>query len=181
MSTAKLNATGLCDYPITIHYKQDIQNKVADCLSRSPIEATVQHLVLSTDEIKTILSPVKNQDDHEDVWIAALAVTKHPETDNKEVFSDKIVSSISKDQIQQLQHGEPVVSSVIKLKKLKLKLANKERSAQPANVKKLLRHWARPHRLIYMRNCSVRWDTLAQKVYISWLKRECSGLEWKKT
>ena len=73
VSTAKLNTTGkywaseLCDYPTTIRYEQDIQNKVADCLSRSTIEATVQHQVLSTDKIKAILSPVKNQDDHEEV------------------------------------------------------------------------------------------------------------------
>ena len=32
-----------------------------------------------------------------------------------------------------------------------------------------------------MRNCTLRWDTLAQKGYISWLKRECSALERKKT
>ena len=95
MSTAELNATGkywaseLCDYPITIYYEQDIRNKVADCLSRSTIEATVQHQVLSTDEIKAILSPVKNQDDHEEAWVAALAVTKEPETDSKKGFSDK--------------------------------------------------------------------------------------------
>ena len=72
MSKAYLNATGqrwisvLCDYPITIHYEQGILNKVADCISRSTIEASVQHQVLSTDEIKAILSPVKNQDDHEE-------------------------------------------------------------------------------------------------------------------
>ena len=68
MSTAKLNATGqrwtskLCDYPTTIHYKQGIQNKVADFLSRSPTGATLQHQVLSTDEIRAKLLLVKNQD-----------------------------------------------------------------------------------------------------------------------
>ena len=133
MSTANLNATGqrwaseLCDYPVTTHYKQGIQNKVADCLSRSPIEVTVQHQVLSTDEIRAILSPVKNQDDHQEIWVATLAVTKQPKTDSKEVFSDKYVSSISKNQAQQLQHEDPVTSSVIKLKKQKLKPTNKER------------------------------------------------------
>ena len=48
MSTVKLNFTGqcwasrLCDYFITIHYKQCIQNKVPDFLSESPIETAVQ-------------------------------------------------------------------------------------------------------------------------------------------
>ena len=89
MSTAKLNATGqrwaseLRDYPITIYYKDGIQTKVADCLRRLSIETTVQHQVLSTDEIKAILSPVKNQGDNEEVLVAALAVTKQPETDCK--------------------------------------------------------------------------------------------------
>ena len=120
MSKAKLNSTGqlwtneLCDYPITIHYIYGIQNKVADCLSRSATEATVQHQVLSNDEIKARLSPVKKQDDHEEVWVAALAVTKQPETGSKEVFSDKCVSSISKDQIQQFQYEDPAISSVIR-------------------------------------------------------------------
>ena len=76
ISTAKLNETGqhwtveLYDYPIAIHDKQDIQNKVADCLSRSPIDVTEQHQILSTDKIKAILSPVKKQDDHKVVWLA---------------------------------------------------------------------------------------------------------------
>ena len=147
MSRARLNGTGqswaseLCDYHI--HYKQGIQNKAADCLSRSPIEGTVQRQVLSTDKIRAILSPAKNQDDHEEAWVAALAVTKQPETDNKEVFSDRCVSSISRNQIQQLQHGQPVIFSVIKLKKQKLKPTHRERGAQPVNIKKLLHHWAR--------------------------------------
>ena len=115
MSTAKLNATGqrwaseLRDYPIPIYYKDVIQTKVADCLRRLSIETTVQHQVLSTDEIKAILSPVKNQGDNEEVLVAVLAVTKQPETDCKEVFSDKCVSSIYKCQPQQLQHVDPVI------------------------------------------------------------------------
>ena len=71
------------------------------------------------------------------VWVGASLVTVQSETESKEVFSDKCVSSISKDQIQQLQHEDPAISSVIKLKKQKLKPINKERSVQPANVKKL--------------------------------------------
>ena len=58
-------------------------------MSRSPIEATVQHQVLSNDEIKARLSPVKNQDDWQEVWVAALAVTMQAQTDSKEVFSGK--------------------------------------------------------------------------------------------
>ena len=54
----------------------------------------MQHQVLSTDEIRALLSPVKNKDGHEDVWIASL--TKQPETDNKEVFSNKCVSGFPK-------------------------------------------------------------------------------------
>ena len=67
MSTSKLNATGqcwasvLCDYPITIHYKLGIQNKVADCLGRPPIGVTVQYQILSTDEIRAIFSPVRTK------------------------------------------------------------------------------------------------------------------------
>ena len=116
MSTGKLKATGqrwaneLCYYPISIHYKQSIQNKVADCQTRLLIEATVQHKVLSTDEIKAVLSPFKNQNNHEEFWVATLAVTRQPETDSKNVSSDKCVSSISKDQIQQLQHEDSVIS-----------------------------------------------------------------------
>ena len=91
--------------------------KVADCLSRLPIEVTVQHQVLFTDEVNVILSPVKNQDDHEEVWVAALAVIKQPETYSKEVFSDKCLSSISKNQLQQPQHEDPVMNSVINLTK----------------------------------------------------------------
>ena len=89
MSKEELNPTGqrwaseLCNYPISIHYKQCIQDKVVDCLRRSPIRATVQHQALSTGEIKAILSPVKSQDDHEHVWIVVLIVTKQPETDSK--------------------------------------------------------------------------------------------------
>ena len=54
MSTTKLNVTGqrwaseICDYPITIHYGQGLQNKVAGFLSRSPIEAAVQQRQLSS-------------------------------------------------------------------------------------------------------------------------------------
>ena len=70
-------------------------------MSRSPIEATVQHQVLSNDEIKARLSPVKNQDDWQEVWVAALAVTMQAQTDSKEVFSGKCVSSVSKDLMQQ--------------------------------------------------------------------------------
>ena len=76
ISTAELNETGqhwtveLYDYPIAIHGKQDIQNKVADFLSRSPIDVTEQHQILSTDKIKAILSPVKKPDDHEVAWLA---------------------------------------------------------------------------------------------------------------
>ena len=116
MSTGKLKATGqrwaneLCYCPISIHYKQSIQNKVADCQSRSLIEATVQHKVLSTDEIKAVLSPFKNQNNHEEFWVATLAVTRQPETDSKNVSRDRCVSSISKDQIQQLQHEDSVIS-----------------------------------------------------------------------
>lgn len=36
-----------------------------------------------------------------------------------------------------------MISSVIKLKKQKLKATKKKESAQPVNVKKILRHWAR--------------------------------------
>ena len=42
----------------------------------------------------------KKQDHHEEFWVAALAVTNQPEIDSKEIFSDKCLSSISKDQIQ---------------------------------------------------------------------------------
>ena len=51
----------------------------------------MQHQVLSNDEIKAILSLVKNQDDHEEVWVAALAVTKLPESGSKDLFSGKCV------------------------------------------------------------------------------------------
>ena len=101
MSTRKLNATGqrweneLCYYRIIFHYKQGIQTKVANCLSRSLFEVRVQHRVLSTDEIKAILSPVKNLHDPEEVWVADLAVTRQPKTNNKNVFSDNCMSSIS--------------------------------------------------------------------------------------
>ena len=70
----------------------------------------MQLKVLSTNEIKAILSPVKNQDNHEEFWVVALAVTRQSETDSKNVFSDTCVSSISKDQIQQLQHEDSVIS-----------------------------------------------------------------------
>ena len=100
MSATKLNTTGqrwsskLCDYYAFI------QDKAADFLSRSPIEATLHYQVLFTNEIKTILSPAKNQDDHEGIWVAALAVTKQPQTVSEEVFNYKCVSSISKNQMQ---------------------------------------------------------------------------------
>ena len=100
MSTTKLNTTGqrwsskLCDYYAFI------QDKAADFLSRSPIQATVHYQFLSTDEIKTILSPAKNQDDHEEIWVAALTVTKQPQTGSEEVLDYKCVSSISKNQMQ---------------------------------------------------------------------------------
>ena len=103
----------------------------------------MQHQILSIGEVKAIFPPHKNQGDNKKVWVADLAVTKQPKTDSKEVFSDKYVSSISKDQIQQIQHEDQVMISVIKLKKQKLKHTNKKQSAQPVNVKKLLRHWAR--------------------------------------
>ena len=73
MSTSKLNAIGqrweneLCYYPFIFHYKQGIQTKVANCLSRSLFEVRVQHRVSSTNEIKAMLSPVKNLYDHEEV------------------------------------------------------------------------------------------------------------------
>ena len=95
VSAAKLNtidwrcASELSDYPITIHYKQGIQNKVADYLSRSRIKVTVQHQILSTGEVTAILSPVKNQEDNEEVWVAVLAVTKQPKADRKDIFSDR--------------------------------------------------------------------------------------------
>ena len=100
MPAAKLNTTGqrwsseLCDYYAFI------QDKASDFLSRSPIEATVHYQLLSTDEIKTILWPAKNQDDHKGIWVAALAVTKQPQTGSEEVFNYKCISSISKNQIQ---------------------------------------------------------------------------------
>lgn len=78
------------------HYKQDIQNKFGDRLSILFIELTVQHEALSTDQIKAILSLFENQDDHEGVWAAILAVTKQLEIDSKELFSDRCVSCISK-------------------------------------------------------------------------------------
>ena len=53
------------NYPITIHYKQDIQNKVADYLSIIPIKSPIKYQVLSTGVAKAILSPVKKQYDHE--------------------------------------------------------------------------------------------------------------------
>ena len=62
--------------------------------------ATVQRQILSTGEIRAILSPVENQNYQEEVREAAVAVTKQPETDSKEVFSEKCVSGISKNQIQ---------------------------------------------------------------------------------
>ena len=74
---------------MTIHYKQGIQNKVADYLSRSRIKVTVQHQILSTGEVTAILSPVKNQEDNEEVWVAVLAVTKQPKASSKDVFSDR--------------------------------------------------------------------------------------------
>ena len=89
----------------------------------------MQQEVLFTDEIKAILSPVKNQYDHEKVWVAALAVTKQPETGSKKLFSDTCASSITKDQIHKLQHEDLVISSAIKLKKQKLKSTNKDQSA----------------------------------------------------
>ena len=73
MSTSKLNAIGqrweneLCYYPIIFHYKQGIQTKVANCLSRLLFEVRVQHRVSSTNEIKAMLSPVKNLYNHEEV------------------------------------------------------------------------------------------------------------------
>ena len=73
--------------------------------------------------------------------------------------------------------------AVIKLEKQKLKMTNKEGSVKSANVKQLLRHWARPaiidnilyrekgetHNYYYHHSCTVqyrrnytvRWDTLA--------------------
>lgn len=59
-----------------------------------------------------------------------------PETDNKEVFSDKFVGNISKYQIKQRQHKDLAINSLTKLKKQKLKLANKERSRQSPIAKK---------------------------------------------
>ena len=100
MSTAKLNTTDqrwsseLCDYYAFI------QDKAADFLSKPPIEAIVHYPVLSTDEIKTILSPAKNQDNHEWIWVAALAVTKQPQTGSEKIFNYKCVRSISKNEIQ---------------------------------------------------------------------------------
>ena len=52
-------------------------------------------LQISTDEIKAILSPVKNLHDPEEVWVADLAVTRQPKTNSKNVFSDNCMSSIS--------------------------------------------------------------------------------------
>ena len=74
---------------MTIHYKQGIQNKVADYLSRSHIKVTVQHQILSTGEVTATLSPAKNQEDNEELWVAVLAVTKQPKASSKDVFSDR--------------------------------------------------------------------------------------------
>ena len=57
-------------------------------------------VLLSTDEIRAILSPVKNQNYQEEVRVAAVAVTKQPETDSREVFSGTCVIGIFKNQIQ---------------------------------------------------------------------------------
>ena len=46
-------------------------------------------------EIKAMLSPVKNLYDHEEVWVAALAVTRQPKINSKNVFSHNCMSSIS--------------------------------------------------------------------------------------
>ena len=53
------------------------------------------------------------------------------------------MSNISKNEIKQIKHEDPVTILVIKLKKQKLKLKKKERSAQSGNFKKLLCHWER--------------------------------------
>lgn len=53
------------------------------------------------------------------------------------------MSNISEDEIKQIKHEDPVTILVIKLKKQKLKATKKKQSAQPVNVKKILRHWAR--------------------------------------
>ena len=59
-----------------------------------------------------------------------------PETDNKEVFSDKFVGNISKYQVKQRQHKDLVINSLTKLKKQKLRLVHKERSRHSPIVKK---------------------------------------------
>ena len=49
----------------------------------------MQHQILSTGEVTATLSPVKNQEDNEEVWVAVLAVTKQPKAGSKDVFSDR--------------------------------------------------------------------------------------------
>ena len=82
MSTVKLNFTDQCwaswpcDYFITIHYKQCIQNKVPNFLSESLIETAVQpkfHQLMKSKPYY-VLSFVKYQDDHEEVLVPAGAV-----------------------------------------------------------------------------------------------------------
>ena len=78
-SSCKLNATGqrwineIADYHFSIHYKPGTENKVADSLSRFPIQSQIgmseYKEVVHDEEIKTVFNGSINQSENGESWI----------------------------------------------------------------------------------------------------------------
>ena len=116
--------------------------------------------------MKAILSPVK-QVGHKALWLAALAVTKQLETDFNQLFNTEKISNISKEQMQQLQSEDPVISKVIQLKKHKTKLSTQNQKVQSTDVRKLLSQWPKLEindDILYRRNREVKQLVLPSKL-----------------
>ena len=85
-SSCKLNATGqrwineMADYHFSIHYKPGTENKVADSLSRFPIQSQIDMSeykeVVYDEEIKAVFNGSVNQSENGESWIPVVNTVK---------------------------------------------------------------------------------------------------------
>jgi hypothetical protein len=135
MTTAKLNATGQCwvndlaNYNLEIKYRTGKSNQVADCLSRSPLEAYEACTeTMTAEDLAALYDGIRAQRDNEEAWVAMV----HTQSEPAVTLPGKTMTPT---EIKDLQLNDKQIGPV--LEAITLKTRNPNRDGENP----LLREW----------------------------------------